>query len=70
VYAFRGTVEGEKTHSYQLQGLQPSLRYRLQFHDHSSADRIVTGEELMRKGLQVTLSLPNSSELILLEKAK
>ncbi len=70
VYAFRGTVEAEKTHSYQLQGLQPSVRYRLQFHDHSSADRIVTGEELMRKGLQVTLSLPNSSELILLEKAK
>jgi hypothetical protein len=70
VYAFRGTVEGEKTHSYRLQGLQPSLRYRLRFHDHSSADRIATGEELMRKGLPVTLSLPNSSELILLEKAK
>jgi Glycosyl hydrolase family 36 C-terminal domain len=64
VYAFRGTMEEEKTHAYVLQGLQPSSRYLLKFNDHSSPDRTVTGEELMKRGLKVTLPIPNSSELI------
>jgi hypothetical protein len=37
------------------------------FHDHTSTDRTITGEQLMRDGLQVTPKLPNSSELIFLE---
>jgi len=69
VYAFRGTVEGEQRHSFQLKGLEPSVRYRLRFHDHTSTDRTITGEQLMRDGLPVTLKLPNSSELIFLEPA-
>jgi alpha-galactosidase len=64
VYAFRGTTEEENTHAYVLQGLQPSSRYLLKFHDHSSPDRTVTGDELMKRGLKVTLPLANSSELI------
>jgi hypothetical protein len=68
LYAFRGTVETEKSHSFQLQGLEPSGRYRLHFYDHSTADRVATGEQLMRGGLKVTLRLPNSSEIILLEE--
>ena len=68
VYAFRGTVEDEKTHSFSLQGLELSARYRLRFHDHSSPDRTVTGQELVRSGLKVALSLPNSSELIFVER--
>ena len=67
LYAFRGTIEGEQTHSFRLQGLDPSTRYRLQFHDHSAPDSIHTGEQLMRDGLPVALSAPNSSELIFLE---
>ena len=67
LYAFRGTIEGEQTHLFRLQGLDPSVRYRLQFHDHSAADRTHTGEELMRDGLVVALGMPNSSELIFLE---
>ena len=69
VYAFRGTIEDEKTHSYLLEGLQPSSRYLLKFYDHSSPDRTVTGEELMKRGLRVTLPAANSSELIFIEGA-
>ena len=64
VYAFRGTTEDEKTYAYVLQGLEPSSRYVLKFNDHSSPDRTVTGDELMKRGLEVTLPVRNSSELI------
>jgi alpha-galactosidase len=69
VYAFRGTIEGENNHSYPLQGLQPSGRYLLKFYDHSAPDRTVTGQELITRGLNVALALPNSSELIFIEAA-
>ena len=68
VYAFRGTVEKESSHAFQLLGLDPSARYLLMFHDHSSPDRTMTGSELAKKGLPVQLALPNSSELIFLEE--
>lgn len=68
VYAFRGKVEQEKTHNFVLKGLQPRTTYRLKFHDHSSADRIVKGQELMTRGLTVKLRQPFSSELIFLEE--
>jgi alpha-galactosidase len=67
VYSFRGTVEGENTHSYALKGLEPSARYLVKFYDHSSPDRAITGTQLMTRGLKVTLPLPNSSELIFIE---
>lgn len=69
VYAFRGTIEQENTHKFVLKGLTPRANYRLEFHDHSSADRTVTGRELMSRGLTVRLSQPNSSELIFLEQS-
>ncbi len=68
VYAFRGTIEAENAHSFALQGLQASRRYLLKFHDHSSADRSLTGQDLMQNGLKVTLGVPNSSELIFIEE--
>ena len=67
IYAFQGTLEGETTHTYALQGLHPSGRYLLKFYDHSAPDRTVTGRELMTQGLKVALRLPNSSELIFVE---
>ena len=67
VYAFRGTVEDKKTHSFQLKGLDAQARYRLSFHDHSAPDRVVAGKELIGAGLEVYLPLPNSSELIFIE---
>jgi alpha-galactosidase len=67
VYAFRGTIERENTHSFVLGGLQASARYVVKFNDHSSADRKMMGRELMGPGLKVTLPLQNSSELIFIE---
>jgi hypothetical protein len=69
VYAFRGTIENEKTHTYMLQGLQPAGRYLLKFYDRSAPDRTVTGHELLTDGLKVALPLTNSSELIFIEGA-
>ncbi len=69
VYAFRGVVPEENAHLFPLKGLQPSARYRLRFHDHTSPDRMATGQELMAGGLSVSLSQINRSELIFIEKA-
>ena len=70
LYAFRGTISTEKSHSYALEGLTPSGNYVLRFHDQSARDRNATGRELTEKGLKVTLALPNSSELVFIEAAK
>ena len=69
VYAFRGTIRTEKTHSFLLKGLEPATQYRVRFHDHGLT-KTVTGRKLMRRGLSITLDLPNSSELVFLELAK
>jgi alpha-galactosidase len=69
VYAFHGTAAEEKVHRFALKGLQASSRYRLRYNDHSAPDRSVTGRELMTRGLDVTLPMPNSSELIFIESA-
>lgn len=67
VYAFRGTIASEKSHSFLLQGLQPARHYRLSFHDRGT-QQTVTGADLMRSGLNVALDLPNSSELVFIEQ--
>jgi hypothetical protein len=67
VYAFRGTIDHATTHSFVLNGLEPTGRYTLKFHDDSAPDRTVTGRELMGAGLKVALPLQNSSELIFIE---
>jgi hypothetical protein len=67
LYAFHGTGTEERSHRYALKGLQPSSRYRLRYYDHSSSDRAVTGRELMEKGVEVKLALPNTSELIFID---
>jgi alpha-galactosidase len=69
VYAFRGTIGQQNSHSFVLRGLQASGHYLVKFYDHSSADRRVTGRELMGRGLKVTLPLANSSEVIFIEEA-
>lgn len=68
VYAFRGTIATENAHSFILQGLQPSARYSIKFQDHSIGDRSTTGADLMQRGLRVALDLPNSSDLVFIEK--
>lgn len=68
LYAFRGSTQAESTHRFRLRGLQTGRQYRLHFHDHSSPDASVKGEELLRAGLEVHLLDPNSSELIFFER--
>jgi alpha-galactosidase len=68
VYAFRGSGENGTEHTYNLQGLAMEKQYRLRFHDHSSTDRVVRGRQLKAVGLTVRLSVPNSSDLIFIER--
>ena len=67
VYAFRGSTETETKHIFRLHGLVPGQQYRLRFYDHSASDRAISGQELLGSGLSVTLSVPNSSELIFID---
>jgi hypothetical protein len=67
LYAFRGTDRGDTSHTFVLKGLQPQRRYRLHFRDGSAGDKVLRGSALMRTGVEVTLPLPDSSELVLLQ---
>jgi hypothetical protein len=69
VYAFRGSTEKEPRHTFLLQGLRPQAKYKLSFHDHSSADRTVSGRELLEDGVALHLPFPNSSELVFFDEA-
>ena len=69
LYAFRGTVPGQPTHRFRLQGLEPEFKYRLTFQDRGpSAAQVVPGRLLMNDGVEVKLALPLSSELIFIEE--
>jgi hypothetical protein len=68
LYAFRGSAD-QAAHRYRLQGLDPRKRYRLEFEDRGkSAERMLAGRFLMRTGVEVTLPLPLSSELIFIKE--
>jgi alpha-galactosidase len=69
VYAFRGSTPAESSHTFILQGLNASRSYTLHFQGNHSADRTARGAQLMHGGLVVSLSEPNSSELIFFEEA-
>ncbi len=68
VFAFRGSISDESEHRFALAGLDPMRNYRLHFQDGSSADRTVSGRDLMH-GLEIHLSHPLSSELVFLSDA-
>jgi hypothetical protein len=69
LYAFRGSGLDEPTHRFRMLGLTPQSRYRLKFQDQgAAADLVLAGQLLMREGVEVTLPLPLSSELIFLEE--
>ena len=67
VYAFRGSTNTESTHRFILKGLEAKERYRLHFHDRSSPDRTVSGDELLTSGLEIILPTAHNSELVFLE---
>jgi hypothetical protein len=69
LYAFRGSGLDEPTHRFRLLGLKPRSRYRLTFQDQGAAASLVlAGRLLMQEGVEVTLGLPLSCELIFLEE--
>lgn len=71
LFAFHGSSAAETTHTFILQGLHPDRRYHLTFQDHGLQDRDVSGSLLLSRGLEVSLPVANSSELVFLdEKAK
>ena len=71
LYAFRGAATDQPTHTFRLLGLEPASRYRLKFEDRgAAANRVLTGQVLMQAGVEVTLELPLSSELISIEEAE
>ncbi len=69
VYAFRGSDAGESHHVFLLRGLDSEKVYALSFQDKTEADTNVSGAELARRGLDVKLDHPLSSELIFIEEA-
>ena len=70
VYAFRGSAPGDNTHTFILHGLDPHRQYRLHCEDGSSPDRTQSGRELLNQGLNVELTVPNSSELVFIDELR
>lgn len=68
VYVFRGSMQGETTHTFRVYGLNPRKQYRLRFQDNSAPNRTESGDELLREGLHVALAVPNGSELIFIDE--
>jgi alpha-galactosidase len=67
LYAFRGNGSTPGAYQFKLRGLRDGQRYRLQFRDHSSPDRVMDGRTLMASGVAVSLPVPDSSELVVIE---
>ncbi len=70
VYAFRGSAPDDKTHTFSLRGLQADHQYLVHFQDGSSSDRRESGQELMSKGLNMMLAVPDSSELVFIDEVR
>jgi hypothetical protein len=64
LYAFRGADKSHSTFRFPLNGLQLSRRYQLRFHDHTAMNHVLTGAELARDGIELSLPETNSSELV------
>jgi hypothetical protein len=68
LFAFRGTTPDEPGHRFILSGLNAGKRYELRFEDGSAPVAQATGDELMSRGLKVSLLNPLSSELVFLKE--
>jgi hypothetical protein len=69
LFAFRGTTDAER-HSFRLKGLEPNARYKLVFTDGTSESTTRSGRDLMRRGIPVRLTEPQSSEIVTLTREK
>jgi hypothetical protein len=70
LYAFHGSDAEPTLHVFRLKGLDAGARYTLHFRDGSAPDRRTSGSELMQTGIDVTLLLPDSSELVEIDRVK
>lgn len=70
LFAFHGSSTDEEIHIFKLKGLDSDRRYKLTFQDHSSSNQSATGTDLMNKGLQLSLPIPDSSDLVFLEEVQ
>ena len=68
LFAFHGSSTEEMRHTFPFQGLNGGRKYKFTFQDRSSQDRTVYGDELMKQGLQVSLPVPNSSQIVFFEE--
>jgi len=68
VYAFHASGSTELSHAFRLRGIQSETIYRLHFQDGSSPDRSISGKELLAKGLELRLPIPNSSDLVFFQR--
>jgi len=64
LFAFRGSDAHDAEHTFTLKELDPTRIYQLHFEDGSMPDREMTGEQLTRTGLRMSLEEPYSSELV------
>ena len=69
VFAFRGTrLQTKQSHRFVLAGLDAARLYELHFQDGSAPVAQATGNELMTRGLNISLPNPLSSELVFLSE--
>ncbi len=68
MYVFRGSAPDEPEHTFNLRGLNPRARYKIDFHDRSSAASTATGAALMQAGIVLQLTQPNTSEILVLTR--
>ena len=68
VFAFRGSTTDEPEHRFLLAGIETQKQYSVHFQDGTEPDIKLTGDQLIKEGLDVHLSRPLSSELIFLEE--
>lgn len=68
VFAFRGTTS-DPQHSFKLKGLKSGATYKLWCEDNSSPMTLYTGAQLAEEGVMVTLSEPDTSELIYIQES-
>jgi alpha-galactosidase len=66
LFAFRGTTD-QNSHVFKLKGLASKKNYEISSEDGTGKPISKSGEQLMRDGITVVLTAPNSSELIFLK---
>ncbi|MGA9335318.1 MAG: alpha-galactosidase [Rudaea sp.] len=70
LYAFHAGDATPASHAFRLKGLKPAAQYTLHFRDGSSANRQASGSALMQTGIEVSLPMADTSELVEIDAVK